>query len=66
MKTFATAATITCRLATGRLGWSPDAFWAATPADLVLALEGLSGGGTGEAAPVTGDQLQRLKEAIDG
>jgi uncharacterized phage protein (TIGR02216 family) len=31
------------RVATGVLGWSPDAFWGATPAELRLALEGRVG-----------------------
>ncbi|WP_439816227.1 phage tail assembly chaperone [Zavarzinia sp. CC-PAN008] len=31
------------RLALGLLGWTPEAFWQATPDDLVAALEGLRG-----------------------
>lgn len=27
------------RFALGRLGWSPDAFWSATPRELALAIE---------------------------
>lgn len=31
------------RLALGRLGWSPAAFWQATPRELAAALEGAFG-----------------------
>ncbi len=31
------------RLALGRLGWLPDAFWRATPRELAAALEGRFG-----------------------
>lgn len=31
------------RLALGRLGWSPAAFWRATPRELAAALEGAFG-----------------------
>lgn len=41
------------RLATGVLGWTPEAFWQATPQDLRLAIEGRLGrsaaGGLGRA-----------------
>ena len=41
------------------LGWRPDQFWRATPAELAGVLFALAGGG---AAPVTRDDLARLKE----
>ncbi len=31
------------RLALGRLGWSPEAFWRSTPRELAAALEGAFG-----------------------
>ncbi|MDP2802100.1 MAG: phage tail assembly chaperone [Phreatobacter sp.] len=37
------------RLALGQLGWSPDAFWRATPRELAAAIEGRFGR-TGGAA----------------
>lgn len=40
---FADAAALAARVATGVLGWTPDMFWASTPADLLLALEGAAG-----------------------
>jgi len=42
------------------LGWRPDEFWRATPAELVAVLAALSGGGC--PAPVTSGELARLKE----
>ena len=41
------------------LGWRPDEFWRATPAELAAVLAALVGGG---AAPVTRDELAQLKE----
>ncbi len=57
--TFAAAARVAARLAT-TLGWSPDAFWAATPAELRTAV-GLD---LPIAAPVLAADLARLKEAF--
>lgn len=41
------------------LGWRPEEFWRATPAELAAVLGALAGGG---GAPVTSDELARLKE----
>ncbi len=41
------------------LGWRPEEFWRATPAELAAVLAALSGGG---AAPVTRAELRRLEE----
>ena len=57
--TFTAAARVAARLA-ATLGWSPDAFWSATPAELRLAL-GLDLDPA--AAPAAAD-LARLKEAF--
>ena len=48
------------RLALGRLGWSPHAFWQATPRELAAALEGAFGrmGGAADRP-----MLQRLMAA---
>lgn len=57
MTRFAEAAAAAAGLA-ARLGWPPDIFWAATPADLRLAL------GLGQARPAADrDLLARLMEA---
>lgn len=57
MRRFAEAAAAAAGLA-ARLGWAPDTFWAATPADLRLAL------GLGQAGPAADrDLLARLMEA---
>jgi uncharacterized phage protein (TIGR02216 family) len=42
------------------LGWRPDEFWRATPAELAAVLAALAGGGN--PVPVTGNELARLKE----
>lgn len=42
------------------LGWSPDAFWRATPAELGAVLGALAG--PGEAPPPGADEIARLKE----
>jgi len=57
--TFAGAARTAARLA-ATLGWSPDVFWASTPADLRTAL-GVDV--SPAAAPLSAADLARLKEA---
>ena len=42
------------------LGWRPEEFWQATPAELEAVLSALTGDGC--SAPVTRDELARLKE----
>ncbi|MGI4878721.1 MAG: phage tail assembly chaperone, partial [Janthinobacterium lividum] len=56
---FADAALVAARVA-GSLGWSPDMFWAATPADLrtALGLDAAAADGVGPAA------MARLMEAF--
>lgn len=41
------------------LGWRPDEFWHATPAELAGILDAMAGEG---AAPIAPDELQRLTE----
>ncbi|MEG3163789.1 phage tail assembly chaperone [Sphingomonas sp. PB2P19] len=43
------------------LGWSPDAFWRATPAELAAVAGALNGG---QAPPPGADVLARLREAF--
>ncbi|MBC7504287.1 MAG: phage tail assembly chaperone [Sandarakinorhabdus sp.] len=58
--TFADAAKAAARVAAALLGWSPDVFWAATPADLRTAL-GLD---VTADAPADAGLLIRLMEAF--
>jgi uncharacterized phage protein (TIGR02216 family) len=56
--TFAGAVPRLFAIAAQRLGWTPDCFWRATPADLLLAL-----GPTDPAnAPLTRTDLARMME----
>lgn len=61
----ASASTIDWRrlagLAMTRLGWPPEVFWAATPADLAAALAALAPAGPPAAAPMTVDELADLR-----
>ncbi len=45
-------------IASQRLGWTPDTFWGATPADLLLAL----GPTDPAAAPLTRGDIARMME----
>ncbi|QHL90662.1 phage tail assembly chaperone [Sphingomonas changnyeongensis] len=56
---FSAAAAQLAGHAQAMLGWRPDEFWAATPADLALAVAGLVP--TAEV-PADGALLTRLKE----
>jgi hypothetical protein len=56
---FEAAARRAARVAAVTLGWRPDDFWAATPADLRTAL-GLDD--AGDEAPVTAAVLARMME----
>ncbi|GGB30357.1 hypothetical protein GCM10011380_19790 [Sphingomonas metalli] len=44
------------------LGWSPDAFWRATPAELAAVVAALSGEAAG--APADTATMARLQEAF--
>ena len=55
---FSVAAGRLAGLAGALLGWRPDHFWAATPAELIAILAAMSGG----EACASGDDLARLKE----
>lgn len=47
------------------LGWRPDEFWGATPAELAAALLP-EDGGAAAVAPLGRDELARLMERDDG
>lgn len=49
-------ATLLAGLAARLLGWRPDEFWRATPAEMAAALHDKM------VEPVAGDELQRLRE----
>ena len=57
---FSDAAGRLAGLAGALLGWRPEEFWRATPAELACVLGALNG--DGGAAPVSRDELARLKE----
>jgi uncharacterized phage protein (TIGR02216 family) len=61
---FGTLARAAARVATGRLGWSPDRFWAATPVELAAALAGMIGTEGGAVAPLGAAALARLRERL--
>ena len=48
-------------LAGALLGWSPDAFWRATPAELGAVVRALVGE---DASPPDADTIRRLREAF--
>ncbi len=57
---FASVARSAAMVATGLLGWPPEQFWRATPAELQLALEGRFG-----SAPALGRrELEQLRESL--
>jgi len=56
---FAAAAARLAGVAGLLLGWSPDAFWRATPAELRTALEALTGP---ETAAIGRDEMAALME----
>ena len=56
---FSAASARLAGLAGALLGWRPEEFWSATPAELAAVLDALSG----SATPAAGaDDLARLKE----
>ena len=57
--TFAGAALRLAGLAGALLGWRPDEFWRATPAELAAVMGARAGG---EPAPASADDLERLME----
>lgn len=62
--TFAGAAERLAGFAGAVLGWSPDAFWAATPAELAAVARWMAGAehGAGGAVPPDAALLAELKE----
>ncbi len=59
MAEFAAAAARLAGLAGALLGWRPDEFWRATPAELAAVLHALGGEGAA-AGPVDLDALMRM------
>jgi uncharacterized phage protein (TIGR02216 family) len=59
MKRFSEAAARLAGLAGALLGWRPDEFWKATPAELGAVLRALEGD---EAMPASRADLRRLME----
>ena len=63
MSGFAAAAARLAGWAGAVLGWSPDAFWAATPAELGAVIAVLAGDGD-RSAPPDGATIARMREAF--
>jgi uncharacterized phage protein (TIGR02216 family) len=59
MELFSEAARRLAGLAGALLGWRPDEFWRATPAELGAVLEAMA---RPEAAPASSNDLARLME----
>ena len=57
---FSDAAARLAGLAGALLGWRPEDFWQATPAELAAVLAALTG--NPRAAPLSREELARLKE----
>ena len=62
MSGFTTAAVRLAGAAGAILGWSPDAFWRATPAELAALVAAVRGGG-GLASPPDAATIAALQEA---
>jgi uncharacterized phage protein (TIGR02216 family) len=59
---FADAARALAGVAGAVLGWAPDAFWRATPAELAAVAAAIAG--DGGDAPADAGTIARLKEAF--
>lgn len=68
MRRFADAAARLAGFAGAVLGWSPDAFWRATPAELAVVLGAIAADATGGigagAEPPDAGVIARLREAF--
>lgn len=49
----------------GALGWTPDAFWAATPHDFTAALDGWLEARGGDADGLNDEDVDRLRGFLD-
>ncbi|WP_294354159.1 phage tail assembly chaperone [uncultured Sphingomonas sp.] len=59
---FALAARRLAGVASVAWGWSPDAFWRATPDEVAALFEAMTGGAEDAGVPLDGDMLARLRE----
>jgi len=62
MSHYAEQALLAAKLATGRLGWTPEQFWTATPAEFLIAVEGRLAIQAMPMAPLAADGLRQLTE----
>jgi uncharacterized phage protein (TIGR02216 family) len=60
-RAFATAAARLAGIAGATLGWTPDLFWGATPAELGAVVAAITGE---DSVPPDGATIARLKEAF--
>lgn len=61
---FAASARMAAGAACGVLGWAPETFWHATPAELLTALEGRCG--PRAEGPLGSAEMRTLGDKIDG
>ena len=64
MTCFADGAVRLAGFAGAVLGWSPAAFWRATPAELAAVVMAASGGGAAAMTPPDAVTLARMREAF--
>lgn len=60
---FAVAARRLAGAAGAVLGWTPDVFWRATPAELAVVVAAISGEGGGDGSPPEPATIARMREA---
>lgn len=66
MSEFADAASRLAGFAGAALGWSPDVFWQATPAELTAVVTALTGGGDAVAPPDAATMTTLMEAFPDG
>lgn len=64
MTVFADGAVRLAGFAGAVLGWSPDAFWRATPAELAAVVTAASGGADAAVTPPDAGTLAAMREAF--
>ena len=59
---FGASACALCSATAALLGWRPDEFWSATPAELALALGPVSGGADGPDSEAIAELRERFPD----
>lgn len=63
MSDFRTSAVRLAGFAGAALGWTPDAFWRATPAELAAVVTAASGGGAAAVTPPDAATIAAMRRA---